>query len=183
MNDWIQTYTGRKFYPLHPRPQDVSIIDIAFQLGNRCRFSGACRFYSVAQHSVLVSRRAEQWGWMHALLHDAAEAYLPDIPRPIKGKFRVGTKASSRGFDEVERRVLIAIYEALNLTLPYSEDEEEVKKLDLQACITEKRDLVAREPEPWTLKVEPWDDVFIHPQSPTEAAESFLERYKEIKDE
>src|ERR1700693_75116 len=55
--DWIQTFTGRQFWPLDPRPEEVCIEDIAHGLSNECRFAGQCRsFYSVAQHSVLCAR-------------------------------------------------------------------------------------------------------------------------------
>lgn len=96
---WIMTYTGRQFWPLDPRPEDVDIRDIAHALALKCRYGGHCsRFYSVAQHAVLVSQfvrrnvidtqlydkreRADLKLW--GLLHDAEEAYLADIPRPVK---------------------------------------------------------------------------------------------------
>ena len=83
--DWFQTYSGRQFWPCDPKPEEIYLVDIAHALSNQCRFAGHCqRFYSVAQHSVIVS---EQVPFEHAvwgLLHDAAEAYLVDLPRPIK---------------------------------------------------------------------------------------------------
>lgn len=79
--DWIQTFTGRPFWPLDPRPEDVAIEDIAHPLSNICRFTGHCRwFYSVAQHSIIM---AELVG-LPGLLHDGSEAYATDVPRPIK---------------------------------------------------------------------------------------------------
>jgi hypothetical protein len=96
--DWIQTFTGRKFYPLAPRQEDFDIQDIARALSMLCRYNGhVARFYSVAEHSVRISWLAEEhaaaarfgaatvvniarWG----LMHDASEAYLADIPRPLK---------------------------------------------------------------------------------------------------
>jgi hypothetical protein len=88
--DYIGTYTGRKFWPMDPHADDVSIVDIAHSLSMQCRYAGHCRkFYSVAEHSVLIAQwlldqghgqRAALWG----LLHDAAEAYLVDVPRPVK---------------------------------------------------------------------------------------------------
>ena len=80
---WIQTYTGKKFFPMNPKTEDLDIIDIAHALSMKCRFVGHTKqFYSVAQHSVIVS-----WNCSNphlGLLHDAAEAYLPDVPAPIK---------------------------------------------------------------------------------------------------
>lgn len=85
--DWMQTYTGARFYPLEPDAELIRIADIAHALSNICRFGGhSARFYSVAEHSVLLSREFFA-GWHYklvALLHDAAEAYLGDVPRPLK---------------------------------------------------------------------------------------------------
>lgn len=93
--DYIRTYTGKKFYILDPRPEDIDVVDVAHALSLKCRFSGHCKtFYSVAQHSLYVAYGVFSlpdefndikgdlclWG----LLHDLAEAYLPDTPRPIK---------------------------------------------------------------------------------------------------
>lgn len=89
-NSWILTYTGKKFFPLEPQIEDIDIIDIAHALSNMCRFTGHVReFYSVAQHSVLVGERI--WNQtkdykklLSGLLHDASEAYICDIARPVK---------------------------------------------------------------------------------------------------
>jgi len=82
---WIQTFTGRRFWLDNPRPEDVDIIDIAHALSNENRFAGhTIRAYSVAEHSVRVAAllpvELKLWG----LLHDAAEAYVKDIPKPLK---------------------------------------------------------------------------------------------------
>ncbi len=88
--DWIQTFTGKKFFPLEPNIEDICIEDIAHSLSMQCRFAGHSKtHYSVAQHSIAMVN-----GWFngpenkelakYALLHDASEAYLTDIPRPLK---------------------------------------------------------------------------------------------------
>lgn len=87
--DFMQTFTGRKYWPMSPRPHEVYIEDIAHSLGLQCRYAGHCiKFYSVAEHSVLIARHLAA---THApevalagLLHDAPEAYCVDIPRPLK---------------------------------------------------------------------------------------------------
>ena len=90
--DWIQTYTGKQFFPLDPQFNDIALIDIAAALSKLTRYSGHClQFYSVAEHSVLMARSLLARGVMievvrAALLHDASEAYLVDVPRPIKGE-------------------------------------------------------------------------------------------------
>lgn len=87
--DFMQTATGRKFWPMDPHADEVFIEDIAHSLSLQCRYAGHClRFYSVAEHSVLIARHLAArhapevalWG----LLHDASEAYCVDIPRPLK---------------------------------------------------------------------------------------------------
>jgi hypothetical protein len=89
--EYIETYTGRKFFPLAPAVDAVTIIDIAHHLSNQCRYSGATRFpYSVGQHSLLLAIYAETilkasaLDCLQILIHDAPEAYLVDIPRPVK---------------------------------------------------------------------------------------------------
>src|SRR5690606_29748913 len=84
--DWMQTFTGRRFWPLDPRPDEICIEDIAHALSMQCRYAGHClSFYSVAEHSVLLSQHVAEPFRRWALLHDASEAYLVDVPRPIKG--------------------------------------------------------------------------------------------------
>ena len=83
--DWMQTYTGRAFYPADPKPQDIFIEDIAHALSMQCRYGGHCDdHYSVAEHSYIVSTMVPREDALAALLHDATEAYLVDVPRPVK---------------------------------------------------------------------------------------------------
>jgi len=85
--DCIRTFTGLYMNVFEPTPEMINIRDIAHALSMECRFSGHLpNFYSVAEHSVMVSRIAPKELKLQALLHDASEAYLRDIPRPIKPK-------------------------------------------------------------------------------------------------
>lgn len=87
--DFMQVFSGRKYWPMDPRPHEVHIEDIAHSLAMQARYAGHCiKFYSVAEHSVLIARHLAA---KHApevafagLLHDAPEAYCVDIPRPLK---------------------------------------------------------------------------------------------------
>lgn len=113
---WIATYTGHKYYPLNPRPEDVCIEDIAHALSNVCRYGGhTSKFYSVAEHSVLVTRAVMEMDpgnkihALQALLHDAAEAYLCDVPAPVKHNII--------GYAEAERKNEWAIGMAINLII------------------------------------------------------------------
>ena len=110
--DWFETYTGRRFHVLDPRPDDVDILDIAHSLAMQCRYNGHCtRFYSVAEHCVHLSRYVERtapgMASAVALLHDAPEAYTSDVIRPIKNSFR---EKGLTQFDDIDRAVEAAVF-------------------------------------------------------------------------
>lgn len=138
---WIRTFTGNKFWPLNPREEDVCIEDIAHALALRNRFSGHTRFpYSVAEHSAGMVHRLATWGYTKdvlrwALLHDATEAYLPDIPTPIKSLIH--------GFVDIEKRLMNVIARKFGLK---GEMPGVVKEIDQQICKVEMRDLFGSEP-------------------------------------
>ncbi|WP_035670040.1 hypothetical protein [Bradyrhizobium liaoningense] len=143
-NDWIQTYTGKKFWPLDPKPEEVDIRDIAHALSLLCRFGGHCyRFYSVAEHSMLVSRHSGAhalWG----LLHDASEAYLIDVPRPLK--------RGLVGYREAEAKLQGVICEAFGLPV---EQPDEVSRADVALLMDERLQIMAPAPEPWSSDTDP----------------------------
>ena len=81
----ITTFSGIQFWPLLPNGADIRIEDIAHALSNQCRFAGHTRvFYSMAEHSVRVSQLCRLEDALWSLLHDASEAFLSDIPAPLK---------------------------------------------------------------------------------------------------
>ena len=94
IEDWISTQSVKQFNFLNPKVEDIHILDIAHSLSQLCRFGGhADRFYSVAEHSINVATLLEQQDAnkitiLAGLLHDATEAYLGDVPRPIKAKLQ-----------------------------------------------------------------------------------------------
>ena len=100
---YLQTVSGRFVNPFDPDPEQIDIDDIARALANVCRFGGHTRhFYSVAQHSVIVSRLVEERGGdiedtFAALMHDASEAYLGDMPHPIKHRSPLGAAFKAGG--------------------------------------------------------------------------------------
>ena len=175
---WIQTFTGRKFYPLAPRPGDVCIEDIAHALSMKCRFGGHCKkFYSVAEHSVRVSRCLPADLALWGLMHDAGEAYLPDIGKPIKDAIHVGTAAGQVTFGQTEDQLLAVIAQALGFP---PVDYEAVRVADLELLATEARDLMADPPEPWELGVEPLAEK-ISPLTQPEAERLFLARWEQLR--
>ena len=107
---YLQTVSGRWVNPFDPDPAQLDAGDIARALANQCRFGGHCRvFYSVAQHSVIVSRLVEERGGdvedvFAALMHDAAEAYLGDMPHPLKHRSALGA-AFKQAEEHLERAI------------------------------------------------------------------------------
>lgn len=179
--DWIQTQSGRRFYSLDARPEDVDLRDIAHALSLVCRFAGHCRtFFSVAEHSVRVARSllpverpwtpAERRLALAGLLHDASEAYLGDVPRPIK---RLPEMAPYR---EAEARLEAVIAERFGLSHPWP---EAVKLADARALATERRDLLAVQRDDWGHLPEPWPER-IEPQAPEVAHLHFLGLFFEL---
>lgn len=147
-SDWIQTFCGKRFYPFDPRPEEVFIRDIAHALSLINRFTGHTREgMSVAQHCVHVSQvcdpRDAKWG----LLHDASEAYMQDLSRPIKHR------PEMKFYRDAEQRVLEVIAERFGLKMPIPLS---VHQADRRMLLTERRDLM-RHLE-WTSKqCEDWD--------------------------
>jgi 5'-deoxynucleotidase YfbR-like HD superfamily hydrolase len=165
---WIQTYTGRAFPIFDPQEDDIDIRDIAHALSQICRFTGHTReFYSVAQHSVLVSKHVPPELALQALLHDAPEAYIGDMNRPLKHSGLMD------GFKDVEDVLWKAIANAFGVP---QEMDAKVKAADNRALFSEQRDLMGRVPKPWKDPVEPYEEAIV-PLGPKEARALFLQRY------
>jgi len=169
--DWCQVYSGGVFWPLDPRADEVRIEDIAHALSMICRFGGHSKsFYSVAQHSVLVSlicgKDDARWG----LLHDAAEAYVGDMVRPIKHMPELA------GYRRAESAILSAIANKFDLPIfpPQS-----VVRADNVLLATEARDIMGGQVCPWHLTQEPLA-MKICPVGPEEAECLFLLRFDEL---
>lgn len=168
----IVTFTGEIIDPLNPDVDRIHIEDIAHSLANSCRFTGHTRrFYSVAQHSVLCSRigRMPDEDRLTALMHDASEAYLTDISRPVKRDPKFGA-----AYAKAERRLEKALAERFGLQYPYPTS---VKWADDVLLRSEQRDLM-----PDLLRV-PGSDylpITIVPWPPRMAERQFLARYREL---
>lgn len=174
--DWIQTYTGKKFYPLNPRCEDVCIEDIAHALSLLCRFVGHIKeFYSVAQHSVLVSRFAPPGKELFFLLHDAAEAYLGDVSRPIKKHLQVRSSEVDVPLALAEKKLLRVICRRFGVEMCL----EEVRLADDRMLATEARDLTMGIHPDWDFRAEPYEFTVV-PEVPKLAEERFLQRFLEL---
>lgn len=167
--NWIQTFTGRPFWPLDPKPEEIFIEDIARSLSMRCRYGGHVRrFYSVAEHSVIVSRHVPSEFALWGLLHDASEAYSADIPRPLK-KCLPDWKA-------LEGAIMGAVAQRFGLQ---GDEPPAVKAADFAVCADERAQIL----EPSVIE---WDElpiplgVHLDCLPPRSAEILFLDRFQEI---
>lgn len=173
----IHTVSGRWIDPLAPDPASIEIEDIAQALANQCRFGGHCRvFYSVAQHCVAVADVCREGGGsageaLTALMHDAGEAYLVDLPHPLKHRSPIGPP-----YKLAEARLEEAIRARFELAPPGAE----LKRIDRAMLATERR-AIASGGDPWPeldgvepleLEIDPWD--------PPRARREFLERFERL---
>ncbi|WP_319532842.1 phosphohydrolase [uncultured Cohaesibacter sp.] len=165
--DWMQTASGRAFWPMDPRAEDVCIEDIAHALSNMCRFAGHCMtFYSVAQHSVMVASLLPSDLKLWGLLHDASEAYIVDVPRPLKPYLT--------GYKDAETAVMRAVVSAFDLS-PV-EMPKEVKRIDNAILADEAAQLMSVAPMQWTLP-EPPTGILIEPWEPAQAYLEFMQAF------
>lgn len=147
--EWLQTYSGGRVYPLDPRPEEIDILDIAAALSKLCRYGGHClQFYSVAEHCVLMTRYARKYGFrdqvlLQLLLHDASEAYLVDIPRPLK--------KSLPDYQAAERGMEYAISQRFGLEIP---NDPIVHKFDEAIGLAEREQNLAVPQFTWELDFE-----------------------------
>ena len=167
----IMLRSGAWFDFCAPATSEFTIEDIAHGLANICRYSGQCsRFYSVAEHSILVSEVAIGFEF-EALLHDAAEAFLGDITRPLKQLLPEYKRIEA----EVERTIL----DRFGVTWPLP---PQVKQADLRVLAAEQRQIMPEGTDGWVRgqKVDP-ARIEIRHLSPDEAKCIFLERFETLR--
>lgn len=153
----IRTYRGHYFDVFDPNPDQIDIEDIAHSLSLLCRFAGHTQsFYSVAEHSIWVAKKVRIEDKLTALLHDASEAYLIDLPSPIK--------KGIPQYLEMENNLMKAIAQKLEFNYPFSSEIKIADKLALEY--------------EWENKV--ISDKVIS-LTPEEAKKSFLQEYYKIK--
>lgn len=155
--DWMLTYTGKAFYPMDPNPEDIDPRDIAHALSLLCRYNGHVKkFYSVAEHCVLISYALPQEFSLWGLLHDATEAYVGDMIRPLK--------SSMPAYRYAEDRVMEAIASRFGLE---GKMPDIVKEYDTRMLFTERATLMnLTQGKPWVgentieplpVNVQAWD--------------------------
>lgn len=165
---WIQTYTGQKFHFMEPQLDEICIEDIAHSLSLQCRYAGHVkRFYSVAEHCVHISQNCSEPNKLWGLLHDASEAYVIDIPRPVKGFLT--------NYKEIELNVMLSICKKFGLPniMP-----TEVHEFDNRILFNEK---VLLAPVDWGWSLDPIPDLDLtFPWSPAEAEARFLFQFNQL---
>lgn len=178
--DWIQTFSGLAFYPLGPATEDILAADIAHSLAMQCRYNGHVRrFYSVAEHCVLMcdwilashrdadeARELALW----ALLHDAAEAYIGDMVRPLK--------LQMPDFIALDEKVTTAV--ARRFALCEAEIPAAVKLADSRILLDERAALIGASTHPWSIDgLEPLG-VRIRGWEPAIAKWEYIARLKDL---
>ncbi len=175
---FAETYTGLLIDLINPRPEQINILDIAHALSNQCRFNGHCsEFYSIAQHSVLVSKRLLDLGHgdecqLAGLLHDAAEAYIGDIITPVKSRLP--------DFKAIEDGLLPTILEHLGGGSDSGKWRAIVKEADWALLATEAKKLMASGGKDWNLPHGPVVGLLTGCWEPWRAKGEFLDTYTSI---
>ena len=171
--DWMQTYSGKQFWPLDPRPEDIDIVDIAAALSKLNRYGGhTIKFYSVAEHCVLMARAARADGFslnicFQILMHDASEAYLSDVIRPIKPYLD--------NYADLEKKMMVVIARRFQFGWPPS---DVVKQFDNAILVDEMRQAMLPPPAPWFGDNPPKSlGVRLQFWSPAQAESAFVHEY------
>lgn len=175
VNKWTETYTGKRWNLEDADKHPYCLLDIAHALSLICRFGGSCEFhYSVGQHSVLMADKMFELTKSHsyaldALFHDAAEAYIGDMKKPIKDCFPV--------FEKIEGIIDSAIRRRMSfLGVPLTMSPH-TKTYDARILIDEKRQLMLNSTNRWAIEdaYEPLG-ITIHPYSAKDIQAAWLAR-------
>lgn len=168
--DWIMTVSGVHFYPLDPRPNEIKLTDIAHALANLCRYTGHThQFYSVAEHSIRVAQALPPALQMVGLMHDASEAYLSDISRPMKPFIA--------RYQDIEQKLMLAIGHKFGFVWPMPPD---VKAID-DHIIADEGAALMPEPEFWVMRYGPGLGREVDAQPPHVAKAAFLQAYRMVR--
>lgn len=163
---WIQTFTGGKFSFDNIEQNEIDILDIAHALSNQCRFSGHVRyFYSIAEHSYHCSFLVPAEYALDALLHDASEAYIVDVPKPLKYLLP--------DYCRIEDRVMAHIASVFGIQYPF---HESIKAADIAMLYAERNCLLTAPPQEWSDEHVTPANVVIRCWNPETAKQHFVDR-------
>lgn len=175
---FMSLYSGGKFFPLDPTEQEVHIEDIAHALSHQNRFNGHLKWpYTVAQHSVLCAKQARSMDYdlnvqLYALMHDAAEAYIGDMIRPLKYYMPM--------FKEVEDRIMTVVARKFDFSMN-KRATAKIKTIDNLMCAAEKRDMHPTTLE-WPGMPDPVDIKTIEPWPHSYAKGQFMRMFNQINE-
>lgn len=168
---WQQTFTNEIVEMTQLNLNAVNITDIAHALSMQCRFAGHIpKFYSVAEHSYMVSVLVPEHMALWGLMHDAAEAYITDIPTYVKS-----CVPEIRKLETYLLSCISIVFSMGDLVIP-----KEVKEVDLRMLMTEKEQFYSEYVRDWEIDAKPYDFIQLSCWSPKEAETKFLLRFKEL---
>jgi len=179
---FVHTAKGVLFNVTHPVQDEIDIENIAYQLAMQCRFNGAVkdfRFYSVAEHCFYGSYIVRPESAFAFLMHDAQEAYISDVIRPIK--------RHDHFFNELEMRVEVAVHKKFGLDKMSDAIRDDVKAADNYMGFLEAQELLhfgysdAGRPIPPYIPRLHLDSALFGRMTPQDACKMFLMRYEELK--
>lgn len=181
----LETVSGRKIDITNPSPDTIEITDIAWALSRMPRFSGHSIPYipySVAQHCIQVAKELAPHGpkiQLYGLLHDAAEAYINDLPSPVKHIPEIHAVIS-----KLEDKLMLTIYDALGIDPPTAEEEQIVKIADKHQQAVEAYNFMYSRGHDWNLPKVSFKKLqeFENPMTSIEAHDVFLEFYQILVD-
>lgn len=168
----METFTGLMVDPLHIHPDEIRIEDIAHALALQCRYNGHCKhFYSIAQHSVLVSDFSDFSLGLFGLLHDAAEAYLGDMITPLKNVMLQ--------YKPCEKAIQRSVFGKFCGRLPNDTERQQLVDVDTGVLLAEAHHLMPSKGIGWRDNVKPIriDPIF---WSPEMAERNFLRTFGEF---
>lgn len=177
---YMHTSLGGKFWPGDPRPEDVFIEDIANGLAGIRRYASQGNIehhYSVAEHSVLLTNRADLHGWsaldlMCVLMHDGSEAYIGDLVKAVKPLIK--------GYREIEAAVDLAIYQRFGIAYRFPNLHAQIKEMDNRIVPVEKKAIFSSY-YPQQEEFQPLDNITIQLWSPVIARDRFLIEFNRIQ--
>jgi hypothetical protein len=169
--NWILTHTGKSFHLFEPDADMIDPRDISHSLAHLCRFNGHTReFYSVAQHSCIVADLVPEEHKLAALLHDAPEAYLGDLTRPLKQRMHAYQTFEYAAWQRICERFDLPLF------LPAC-----IHQANMIALATERRDLMPTDPAIWDclVGIQPMAEII----RPWPAAEARLTYHQRLMDQ
>lgn len=181
VGDWMETAFGHKFFPLDPRPEEVHLADIAAHLARINRYNGAAKLecYSVAEHSVIMAfwlyreYACEKLAYQ-GLFHDAPEAYIGDMVRPLKRNMPAFVAAEAPVYNAIVEAFPVLLQSHGGVLNTVYELDDRVHDADNRILVDERKQAMRPSTNSWGIDhLEPLG-IRIHGWSAGEAEARFL---------